>query len=111
MLNDPRMHQLMQANLSDVMKEMLKISGYDLFHRFALTADNYSKDYEKGNMVRFTPLATFERVSRDGYIFTLHYEEGMSVKEIRSKLIRELGIKIGTRQISRVIAKLRPASY
>ncbi len=111
MLNDPRMHRLMKTRLSSKMKAVLELCGYDLFVALILMADHFSVDYEKGNTIRFPPPSILEKISRDDYIFTLHNEEGMSTKEIHSRLSRGHGIKIGIRQISRIIDKLRPASY
>jgi len=109
-LQDPRMQQLMQSKLSNKMKEILRLCGYDLFVEMLHTVENFSIDNENGNTVRFPPPSSVERISRNDYIFTLHAEEQMSAKEIRSKLIRELGIEISTRHILRVISELRPTS-
>ena len=105
MTHDPRMQQLMQSSLSIKMKAILRLCGYDLFVEILQTVDNFSIDCEKGNVVHFPRPSIIERMNRNDYIFTLYAEEGMSVKDIRSTLIRSIGIEVCENTVRRAIKK------
>lgn len=105
-LNDPQMHRRLQSKLSDKMNEILRLCGYSLFVELLQVVDDFSVDNGKGNVVRFPRPSIVFNIDRNDYIFTLR-NKGMSIEEIRSLLIRELGIELCPRHISHIVTTLR----